>query len=59
MNNKMITNSQLSTAKLKRNENANKLNKHPEQEHYHRNGEYMEDYQQGVGGGEWGKKYRE
>ena len=49
MNNKMITNSQLSTAKLKRNENANNLNKHPEQEHYHRNGEYMEDYQQGKG----------
>ena len=42
MNSKMTTNSQLSTTKPK-----NKLSKQLEQEQNHRNGEHLEDYQQG------------
>ena len=44
MNSKMITNSQLSTTKPKKN-HQNKLNKQLEQEQNHRNGDHMESYQ--------------
>ena len=47
MNSKMTTNSQLSTTEPKRNKNKNKLSKQLEQEQNHRNGEHLEDYQQG------------
>ena len=57
MNSKMTTNSHLSTTESKK--NKNKLSKHIEQEQNHRNGDHMEGYQQGWGGGEWGKKYKE
>ena len=49
MNSKMTANSQLSTTKPK-----NKLSKHLEQEQNHRNGDHMEGYQQGRGGGRKG-----
>ena len=58
MNNKMTTNSQLSTTKPK-NKNKNKLRKQLEQEQNHRNGDHMEGYQQGSGWGERGKRHRE
>ena len=51
MNSKMITNSQLSTTEPKRTKNKNKLSKQLEQEQYHRNGDHLEGYQQGVRGG--------
>ena len=56
MNSKMTTNSQLSTTKpkttkTKTNQNKNK-SKQLEQEQNHRNGDHMEDYQWGGGGGE-------
>ena len=44
MNSKMTTNLQLSTTDPK---NKNKLSKQQEQEQNHRNGDHMEDYQQG------------
>ena len=48
MNSKMATNSQLSTEP----KNKKKLNKQLEQEKQnHRNGDHMEGYQWGVGGG--------
>ena len=50
MNIKMTTNSQLSTSKP--NKQIQKLSKQLEQEQNHRNGDHMEDYQQGVG---WGR----
>ena len=56
MNSKMTTNSQLSTTEPK---NKNKLSKQLEQEQNHRNGDHMGGYQQGRGGGEWGKMHRE
>ena len=59
MNSKMTTNSQLSTTEPKRNKNKNKLSKQLEQEQNHRNGDHMEDYQQGSGWGESRKSYRE
>ena len=46
----MTTNSQLSTTEPK---NKNKLSKQLEQEQNHRNGDHMEGYQWGGGGGEW------
>ena len=46
MNSKMTTNSQLSTTTPK-----NKLSKQLEQEQNHRNGDHMEGYQWGGGGG--------
>ena len=61
MNNKMTTNSQLSTTepKNKTKQNKNKLSKQLEQEQNHRNGDPMEAYQQGSGRGrEWGKVQR-
>ena len=42
-----------------KNKNKNKLSKQLEQEQNHRNGDHMEGYQQGVGGGERRKRYRE
>ena len=50
----MTTNSQLSTPEPK-----NKLSKQLEQEQNHRNGDHMEGYHWGRGGGKWGKTYRE
>ena len=52
----MTTYSQLSTTEPK---NKNELSKQLEQEQIHRNRDHMEGYQQGGGGGEWGKRYRE
>ena len=51
----MTTNSQLSTTEPK-NKNKNKLSKQLEQEQHHRNGDHMEVYQQGGGGGRMGEK---
>ena len=48
MNSQTTTNSQLSTTKPK---NKNKPSKQLEQKQNHRNGDHMEDYQQGGGGG--------
>ena len=55
MNSKMTTNSQLWTTEPK-SKNKNKLNQQLEQEQNHRNGDHMEDYQQGEGGGRMGEK---
>ena len=52
MNSKMTTNSQLLTTKPKnKNKAKNKLTKQVEEEQNHRNGDHMEGYQWGVGGG--------
>ena len=59
MNSKMTTTSQLLTTKPKKNKNKNKLSKQLQQEQNHRNGDHMEGYHWGVGGGEWRKRYRE
>ena len=59
MNSKMTTNSPLSTTEPKKTKNKYELSKQLEQEQIHRNGDHMEGYQQRVGGGEWGKTYRE
>ena len=56
MNIKMTTNSQLSTTEPKKNRNKNKLSKRVEQEQNHRDGDHMEGYQWGVGGGRMGEK---
>ena len=48
MNSKMTMNSQLSTTEPK---NKNKLSKQLEQEQNHRNGDHVEGYQWGEGGG--------
>ena len=56
MNSKMTTNLQLSTTEPK---NKNKLSKQQEQEQNHRNGDHIEGYQWGGGGGERGNLYRE
>ena len=53
MNSKMTTNSQLSTTEPIK--TKNKLSKQLEQEQNHRNGDHMEGYQWGRGGGERGK----
>ena len=55
MNSKMTTNSQLLTTEPK-NKNKNKLSKQLEQEQNHRNGDHVEGYQWGGGGGRMGKK---
>ena len=55
MNSKMTTNSQLSTTEPK-NKQTNKLSKQLEQEQNHRNGDHMEGYQWGGGGGRMGEK---
>ena len=52
MNNKMTTNSQLSTTEPKK--QKQKLSKQLEQEQNHRNGDHMEGYQWGEG-----ERYRE
>ena len=52
MNSKMTTNSQLSTTEFKK----QKLSKELEQEQNHRNGDHMEGYQWGGGGGRMGEK---
>ena len=57
MNSKMTTNSQLLITEPKK--DKNKLRKQLEQEQNHRNGDHMEGYQRGRGGGERGKRYRE
>ena len=49
MNNKMTTNSQLSTTETKT--QKQKLREQVEQEYNHRNGDHMEGYQQGSGRG--------
>ena len=56
MTSKMTTNSQHQQLNLK-NKNKNKVSK-LEQEENHRYGDHMEGYQQGEGGGYWGKRYR-
>ena len=56
MNNKMTTNSQLSTTEPKKIKNKNKLSKQLEQEQNHRNRDHMEGYQWGVGVGRMGEK---
>ena len=48
MNSKMTTNSQLSTTESKK---KRKLSKQLEQEQNHRNGDHVEGYQWGEGGG--------
>ena len=55
MNSKMTTNSQLSTMEPQKNKNKNKLSK-LEQEQNHRNGDHMEGYQWGGGGGRMREK---
>ena len=59
MNNKMTTDSQLSTNEPKRKGKQwkQKLSKQLEQEQNHRNGDYMEGYQRG--GERMSKRYRE
>ena len=61
MNNKMTTNSRLSTNEPKRKEKQQKqkLNKQLEQEENQRNGDHMEGFQWGGGGRNKGKRYRE
>ena len=54
MNSKMTTNSQLSTNEPKK--CKNKVSKQLEQEQNHRNGDHIEGYHQGVGGGRLGEK---
>ena len=54
MNSKMTTNSQLSTNEPKKQKEI--LSKQLEQEHNHRNGDYVEGYQWGGGGAQWGEK---
>ena len=41
-----------------KNKSKNKLSKQLEQEQHHRNGDHMEGYQWGRGGGEWEEMYR-
>ena len=55
MNSKMTTNSRLSTTEPTK----QKLSKQLQQQQNHRNGDHMEGYQWGGGGGEHGKKYKE
>ena len=55
MNNKMTTNSQLSTTDPKK----QKQSKQPEQEQNHSNGDHMEVYQWGGGGGRVREKVQE
>ena len=57
MNNKMTTNSQLSTNEPKRKEKQRKLklSKQLEQEQNQRNVDHMESFQWGGGGEEWGE----
>ena len=50
MNSKIKTKSQLSTTEPKK-QNKNKLSKQLEQEQNHRNGDHMEGYHWGRGGG--------
>ena len=50
----MTTNSQLSTIEPKK--KKNELSKQLEQEQNHRNGDHMEGYQWGGGGGSMGEK---
>ena len=45
MNNKITTNSQLSTTEPKKNRTKNELSKPLEKEQNHRNGDHMEGYQ--------------
>ena len=59
MNSKMTTNSQLSTTGPKKNKTKTKLSRQLEHEQNHRNGDHMEAYQWGRGGGRMGGKYRE
>ena len=54
MNIKMTTNSQLSTTELKK--QKQKLSKQLQQEQNHRNGDHMEGYQWGGGGGRMREK---
>ena len=54
MNNKMTTNSQLSTTEPKK--QKQKLSKQLKQEQNRRNGDHREGYQQGGGGGRMGGK---
>ena len=59
MNNKMTTNSQLSTTEPEKHKNKNQLSKQLEQEQNHRNGDHMEGCQRGGGGRRMGERYRE
>ena len=55
----MTTNSQLQTTEPKKIKNKSKLSKQLEQEQIHRNGDHMEGYQQGSGGGRKGEEIQE
>ena len=55
MRSKLTTTSQVSTTQPK---NKNKLSKQVEQEQNQRNGDQMEGYQRGGGGGRMGEKVR-
>ena len=57
VNSKMTTNSQLSTTEPKK--QNQKLSKQLKQEQNHRNGDHMEGYQRGGGGGRMGDKVQE
>ena len=56
MNNKMTTNSQLSTTEPEKNKTKQNLSKQQEQEQNYRTGDHMERYQRG--GGEWEESYK-
>ena len=58
MNSKITTNLQLSTTELK-NKNKNKLSKQLKQKQNPRNGDHLENYQQGEGEGKVGERYSE
>ena len=57
MSSKMTTNSLLSRTEPKK--QKQKLRKQLDQEPNHRNGDHMEGYQWGGGGGGWGKRDRQ
>ena len=56
LNSKMTTNSQLSTTEPEKTKTKNKLSNQLELEQNHRNGDHMEGYQWGGGGGRMGEK---
>ena len=57
MNSKMTANSVINNYTY--NKNKSKLSKQLEQEQNHRNGDHMEGYQQGIGRGRLGERYKE
>ena len=59
MNSKMTTNSQLSTIEPKNSPKQKQTKQTTRTGTDHRNGNHMQGYQQGSGGNEWRKRYRE